>query len=186
MRATAAESGTEEREPSFGAFQVLRSAPAIVLEVVWLYELAWAGFFGVAAFQPNAGGWEFEGWVLTGALLVPIILIPVYLSYSVRRGSPPQFRHWLPWVVRVMYVSVILAICDSWAAGTERRAPLFSKVTWAMKDGGTRGSVGLGYSLTYHRKMGGEHGPEVWFWFTPFTVRWTSEHVGLRWLWQES
>lgn len=186
MRATSGESGTEGPEPSFGALRVLRSKPAIILEAAWLYMFAWAVFFGVAALRPDAGRWEFEEWVLTGALLVPIVLIPAYLRYCVRRRSLPKFRHCIPWIVRVMYVSIILAMCDSWAAGTERRAPLFSRVTWAMSDGGTRGSVGFGYSLTYHRTMGGEHGPEVWFWFMPFTVRWTSEHVGLRCLWQAS
>ena len=183
MSATSGKSGTESGVPVTSALQVLKSGPAVVLEIGWLYLLAWAVFFAVDAFQPDAGGWEFEEWVLTGALMIPLVLIPVYLGYNVRHGLLPQCRHWLPWVVRLMYVSVILAICDSWAAGTERRAPLFSKVTWAMRDGGTRGSVGFGYSLTYHRKMGGEHGPEVWFWFAPFTVRWTSEHVGLRWIW---
>jgi hypothetical protein len=184
MNATSGKSGTEEGTPSFGAFQVLKSRPAILLEAGWFYLLAWAVFFAFAACQPDSGGWEFEEWILTGALLIPIVLIPVYLIHKVRHRSLPQFRQWLPWVVRVIYVSVILAICDSWAAGTARRAPLFSKVTWAMSDGGTRGSVGFGYSLTYHREMGGEHGPEVWFWFAPFSVRWTSDHVGLRWIWQ--
>ena len=174
---------TADGEPRLGALQVLKSRPAIALEAGWLYLLAWAVFFAVAAFQPSAGGWEFEGWILTGALLGLLVLTPVYLSYCARHRLVPQFRRWLPWVVRVMYVSLILAICDSLAAGADR-APLFSKATWLMRDGGTSGSVGFGYSLTYHRKVGGgEHGPEVWFWFLPFTVSCTTERVGLRWLW---
>ena len=183
MRARSVEIGTDEGETSFVA-QVLKTKPAIVLAVLWLYMLAWGVFFATAAFEPDAGDWEFETCVLTGALLVPLVLIPVYLGHCVNRKLMPQFRHWLPWVLRIAYVSVLLAICDSWAAGTDRRAPLFSKSTWSMSDGGTRGSIGLGYSLTYYRRLGGEHGPEVWFWFSPFTIRWTSEHVGVRWLWK--
>jgi hypothetical protein len=184
MRATPVRSGTEKGEASFVASKVLKTRPAIVLEIIWFYMLAWGGFFAAAAFGPDAGDLEFEGWMLTAALLVPIILIPVYLSHCVNCKRIPQFRHWFPWVLRIAYVSVILAICDSWAAGTERRAPLLSKGTWAMSDGGTRGSIGFGYSLTYYRRLSGEQGPEVWFWFSPFTVRWTSEHVGVRWLWK--
>jgi hypothetical protein len=30
--------------------------------------------------------------------------------------------------------------------------------------------------------MGGEHGPEIWYWFTPFTVYRTTERTGIRWL----
>jgi hypothetical protein len=158
--------------------------PGIPFALAWLYFVAWGSFMAVSVFQPDAGGWELEEWLLTTALLVPIVVIPIYLVRCVRRKQPPRFRPWLPWAARIMYVSIILAICDSWVAGTERRAPLFSITTWAMSDGGTRGSVGFGYSLTYYRRMGGVHGPEVWFWFTPFTVSWTTERIGLRWLWQ--
>ena|SRR5208283_718204 len=169
---------------SSGTPKFLRSGPGILLAIAWLYMVAWGVWIAIPAFQPNAGGWEFEEWVVTGAWLVPIILIPLYLTGCVRRKQPLRLKPWLPWVVRIMYVSIILAICDSWIAGTDRRAPLFSHTTWGMSDGGTRVSVGFGYSLTYHRTMGGEHGPEVWFWFSPFTVRYTSQHIGLRWVWQ--
>lgn len=184
MKASSVGNASERGWEGSGNLRVLTSGSAIVLQAAWLYLLAWGALLAAAVVQPDGGGWEFEGWVLTGALLGPIVLIPIYLACCAKRKLTPRFRHWLPWVVRVSYVSMILAICDSWAAGTERREPLFSKVTWGMSDGGTRGCFGFGYSLTYHRKMGGEHGPEVWFWFSPFTVRWTSEHVGLRWIWQ--
>jgi hypothetical protein len=118
--------------------------------MAWLYMVAWGVFMAISAFQSNAGRWAFEDWVLTGAGLLPIILIPVYLVRCVCRKQPPRVRPWLPWVVRIMYVSIILAICDSWIDGTNRRAPLLSHTTWAMNDGGTRGSVGFGYFLTYH------------------------------------
>jgi len=167
------------RKPNF-----LRLGPGILLVIAWLYMITWCVFMAIAAFQPNAGEWGIEEYALTGAGLLPIILIPAYLYVCVRRKQPPWVRPCLPWVVRIMHISIILAICDSWIAGTGRRAPLFSRTMWAMSDGGTRGSIGFGYSLTYHRQMGGEYGPEIWFWFCPFTVSWTSEHIGLRWLWQ--
>lgn len=186
MRAAFGESGTEGAGANSGALQVLKSWPAITLEAAWFYLLGWLVCFAIATFQPNSGRWEFEEWLLTAALLLPIVMIPWYLGRSVKHRSLPQFRHWLPWVARAIYVSIILALCDCWMASTERRVTPFSKGTWAMSDGGTRGSVGFGYALTYHRQMGGEYGPEVWFWFAPFTVRCTTEHTGLRWLWQRS
>ncbi len=160
------------------------SGATIVLGLTWLYMLAWGVFMAVSALQPDAGGWELGEWVMTGALLVPIIFIPFYLVGCVRRKQAPRFRQWLPWVFRLMCLSLVLAMLDSWVAGTNRRAPLFSKVIWATRDGGTRGSIGFGYTLEYHRTIDGEQGPEVWFWFAPFTVSWTTTHTGFRWLWQ--
>lgn len=53
-----------------------------------------------------------------------------------------------------------------------------------MKDGGTTGSVGFGYFLTFYRRMSGEpYGPEVWFWFTPFVISAAHRHVEVRWVW---
>jgi hypothetical protein len=160
------------------------SGPGILLALAWLYFVAWGDWMAVAAFGPDAGRWELGEWLMTGAVLVPIILIPLYLIHCVRQRQPPRLRDWLPWVARMMYISLILAMCDCWAAGTERRTPIFSSTIWGMSDGGTRGYVGFGYFLTYYRRMGGVQGPEVWFWFTPFTVSATTEHVGLHWLWQ--
>ena len=90
----------------------------------------------------------------------------------------------LLWVFFAACISIFLGITDCWVAGTARRDTLFSKTVWAVSDGGTRGYVGFGYSLTYYRKMEGEHGPEIWFWFTPFTIYWTSEGKGIRWLFE--
>ena len=97
----------------------------------------------------------------------------------------PRTKKVLLWLFRAIYVSIILGICDSWVAGTARRDTLFSKTSWAMSDGGTRGYVGFGYSLTYYRRMGGKHGPEIWFWFTPFRLCWTSEQIGANWIWTQ-
>ena len=53
-----------------------------------------------------------------------------------------------------------------------------------LKDGGTTGSVGFGYVLTYYRQMDGRaYGPEVWFWFAPFVISAAHWHVEVRWLW---
>jgi hypothetical protein len=86
------------------------------------------------------------------------------------------------WLLCAMIVSIIFGITDCWVAGTSHRNTLFSVPVWKLSDGGTSGYVGLGYSLTYYRKMGGEHGSEIWYWFTPFTVYHTSERTGVRWL----
>lgn len=166
------------------AFNLLQSRAGLLLVLAWCYFLLLGVFMAITGLQTDSGGWGLGDWLMAGALLIPIILIPRYLGGCVRRQQAPSFKRWFPWVFRLMCLSIILAMLDSWAAGTERGAPLVSVTTWGLKDGGTSGSVGLGYSLIYHRAMGGRHGPEVWFWFMPFTVSWTTERVSLRWLWQ--
>lgn len=166
------------------ASSLRHSRAGILLVLVWCYFLLWGLFIVVSGLRADSGDWGLGAWLMIGAVLIPILLIPRYLYDCARRKQAPGFKPWLPWVFRLMCLSIILAMVDSWAEGTDRRDPLFSYRVYKLKDGGTGGSVGLGYSLTYYRAMGGAHGPEVWFWFTPFTVSWTTEHVGLRWLWQ--
>jgi hypothetical protein len=56
---------------------------------------------------------------------------------------------------------------------------------WQMRDGGSTGSVGFGYFLTYYRRMDGQaYGPEVWFWFTPFVISAAHRHIEVRWIWK--
>jgi len=88
----------------------------------------------------------------------------------------------LLWLLCPIALSIILGMIDCWVAGTSHRSTLFSVPVWKLGDGGTTGYVGFGYSLTYYRKMSGEHGSEIWYWFTPFTVYDTSERTGVRWL----
>jgi hypothetical protein len=95
---------------------------------------------------------------------------------------PPWLASLLLWALVAACVSIILGLSDCWVAGTARRDTVFSKTVWATRDGGTRGYLGLGYSLTYYRAMSGEHGPEIWFWFTPFRMYWTTERHGFSWL----
>jgi hypothetical protein len=52
---------------------------------------------------------------------------------------------------------------------------------WKLRDGGTTGYLGFGYSLIYYRKIDGEHGPEISYWFIPFSVYHTTERTGVRW-----
>src|ERR1035437_126713 len=86
------------------------------------------------------------------------------------------------WLIYTLCASLMLGAIDCWIAGTNYRDTVFSKTIWMLKDGGTTESVGLGYSITYYRKMQGEHGPEIWYWFLPFTVYHTTERSGVRWI----
>ena len=155
----------------------------VALILVSLYSATVCVWFLVSALNPDAGEWDIWSFVILSVYVVPAILIPIFLFRAFRQKRSVRLGRVLPWVFRAVYVSVILAIWDSWSAGTDRRDTLFSKASWAMRDGGTRGYVGFCYSLTYYRRIGGEHGPEVWFWFTPFRLYWTSSRVGVSWLW---
>jgi hypothetical protein len=151
---------------------------SVVLILVFLYSAAFAVWFSVLAFQPGAGGWDLWAVIILGVYVVPAVVIPFFLFRAFRQKRCIRLGKVLPWVFRAVYVSIILALCDSWWA-TGHTNTLFSKTTWATSDGGTRGYVGFGYSLTYYRSMGGRHGPEIWFWFTPFRLYWTTEAHGI-------
>src|SRR2546430_2463353 len=89
------------------------------------------------------------------------------------------------WIVRVMCLSVILAMCDTWTA-LEYRQTFFSTTSWKMKDGGSTGHTGFLYSLVFWRSIdGAARGPEIWFWFTPFVLDAAHNHMRIRLLWQE-
>ena len=89
-------------------------------------------------------------------------------------------RAW-PWVVRALYLSVFLAICDCVVAS--RGDTIFSKRTWAMTDGGTCGYVGFGYSLTYYRPLDASLcGPVVRFWHLPFEISFARSEPEILWV----
>lgn len=163
-----------------GRVKILLAWPGILLSLLWLYMFGWAIFIVVNVFRPNAGRLELEDWVLAGADLLPLILIPAYLIHCARRNQPPRLRPWWPWVARLVYVSFIFAMCDCWAFA-ERGAPVFMHETWRTR-GYTFGGIGFGYLLTCHRDAD-NYGPEVWFWFTPFTISLTTQNVGFQWFW---
>lgn len=161
----------------------LRSRTGILLAAAWVYFVGWGILFVIGGLL-YGGEWEFGSTVMTGALLIPIVSIPLYLLHCVRQQRPPRYFSWLPWVGRVVVVSILLAVCDVWVIRQDHSEPPFSRSFWKMRDGGTRGYVGFGYSLTNYRRMGGPHGPEVWFWFTPFRASWTTGHMRILLPWQ--
>ena len=163
--------------------KILLSGPGIFLALVWLYMAGWGTYIAARVFGRDAGRLEFEDWVLIGADLIPILLIPIYLGRCVCRGRAPLLRPWFPWVVRLMYVSIIFAMCDCWAFA-ERGAPILTRITWKTR-GYSFGGIRFGYCLTC---SGDEHeyGPVVWFWFSPVTITMTNGHCGIRWFFGES
>src|SRR5260221_368398 len=94
----------------FFIFDLIHQQISVMLGVAWLFLVAWGVFLVVLVYQPDAGRWELGDWLMTAVFLVPIVVIPVYLANCVCRKQPPRLRPWLPWSVRVMYVSIILAI----------------------------------------------------------------------------
>ena len=89
------------------------------------------------------------------------------------------------WGFRVVYISVILAMCDFWSASTARRDTVFSKCEFRITDGGSAEYVGFGYTMSYLRKMDGSaYGPVLHFWFTPFLIDAAHGKVKMHWLWE--
>ncbi len=158
------------------------STGALIL--VALYCAVVATWMLVSALKPDAGGWDVWGFIILGFYVVPAIIIPVFLVRAFRQKRCIRLGGVLPWLFRGVFLSVIFAMCDSWWA-SEHLNTLFSTTTWATRDGGTRGYVGLGYCLTYYRSLSGERGPAVWFWFTPFVIDTAHRGVQVRWLWSQ-
>jgi hypothetical protein len=97
-------------------------------------------------------------------------------------SEQPQRRYWkrkiFVWIIRAVYISVLMAMIDSWSGYSDGHG-VFSMTTGGLKDGGTTMSIGPDYSIIFWRSMDGSaYGPEVWFWFTPFIV--DAAHRGLR------
>jgi hypothetical protein len=88
----------------------------------------------------------------------------------------------LLWLLCAMCISILLGMVDCWLAGTKFRNTLFSRAMWKMLDGSTTGYLGFGYTLIYYRKLDGEQGPEIWYWFAPCAFYHTTERTGVRWL----
>lgn len=126
----------------WGASSLRHSRAGTLLVFVWCYFLLWGLFIVVTGLRADSGDWGLGVWLMIGAVLIPILLIPLYLYDCALRRQAPGFKPWLPWVFRLM-PSILLAMVDSWAAGTDRRDPLFSYREYKLKDGGTGGSVGL-------------------------------------------
>lgn len=160
------------------------SLSTVAFILAWLYVTVYAVFVLLSALQPpGIGTWDISDYLFLSMFFVPVVLIPIFLIRSFRKKRHLRFGKILPWVFRVMYISIIFALCDSWWA-TTHRGTIFSRTEWKMKDGGTKGYIGFGYQLTYFRRIGGSHyGPEVWFWFTPFVVDLGHKHAQLCWVW---
>jgi hypothetical protein len=147
-----------------------------------LYSVAVAGWMLTSALEPDAGEWDGMATLVLGIFLGPAIAIPVLWARAFRRRQGVRIGRFLPWVFRAMYVSVILALVDTWAVTTERRNSLFSGISFAARDG-TQGYTGFGYFLTRHGQLAGWHGPTVVFWFVPIRFDWTADGVRAGWLW---
>jgi hypothetical protein len=61
--------------------------------------------------------------------------------------------------------------------------PTLSKHIAVLRDGGTTIHVGFGYRLVHWQRLDGDLGPEIWFWFLPFSISETTQRKGIHWIW---
>jgi hypothetical protein len=123
-----------------------------------------------------AAGSVFVGWLLQFLWGFLVSFLPV----SPRRR--PLKQAVCVWIVRAVYISVLMAAIDC-CSGYYFRHGVFSMTWYGLKDGGTTMSVGPGYCMTFWRRMDGEaYGPEIWFWFTPFRVDMAHRNFQIHWL----
>src|ERR1700749_327666 len=93
----------------------LPSPSVMTLILLWIYLTVWASHLLISAIR-GPGRWEFEDYAIIGSYFIAAISTPAYLAHRRQRGTPPKFRDWLPCVVRIAYISIILALCDTWKA----------------------------------------------------------------------
>jgi hypothetical protein len=103
-------------------------------------------------------------------------------------SEPPQGKRKgsgiYPWVIRALSLSLVLAMIDCWSGFFLGSTPC-SLSLYKLRDGGTTGSIGFGYCLTYYRQLDARvYGPEVWFWFTPFVLSAAHNRLEVHWVWK--
>jgi hypothetical protein len=106
------------------------------------------------------------------------------------KSKPHKGRFWtrqlLVRMVRIMYVSVILAMYDLCTLSVGGSSTVFSIPT-SRTGNGDAIFIGFGYILLNHediyRDRAKTFGPEIWFWFTPVIVDAAHGGVQVHWLW---
>jgi hypothetical protein len=94
-------------------------------------------------------------------------------------------RKILIWIVRIIYISVLMAAIDSWT-GYRYGHPIFSMTVAGWRDGGTTMTIGPGYGIRFWRPMDGSaYGPVIWFYFTPFVIDAAHRGITIHWLWSD-
>ena len=150
---------------------------------IWVYTLAIIGSVGSDVALARLGEKPYWFVAVLSAHSVAAILIPIWVFYTWVKTRHRRTGHFLSLTIRAIYLSVVLAMLDAWTSTSDRRDTLFSHRTSMLRDGGTSLYWGFGYAMNYHREIQGERGPEIWFWFTPVRILYTSERTGFRWLW---
>jgi len=121
------------------------SLSSVALILAWLYATVYAVFLLVSALQPNnAGTWDVASCLFMGLFFLPSMLISIFLIRSFRKRRHLRLGKILPWVFRIMYISLIFALCDCWWM-TTRGQTIFSMRT--VKAGSSVGYSGFGYSF---------------------------------------
>ena len=162
------------------------SVHAVFAAWFWLYSVTFALWFASHSLPSHNDDWDRWSIILVSVHLAPVILIPAWLIPLTVKRRPVRFAKWFRSLIGAACLPLLLAMLDAWSAGSARGKPLFSVPIWKMSDGGTTGYFGPGYIFTYYRRMGGERGPEFWFWFSPVQLRYTTKRIGFEWLFTES
>jgi hypothetical protein len=147
--------------------------------LAWLYATVYAVLLLVSALQPNnAGTWDVASCFFLGMFFLPAVIIPIFLIRSFRKKRHLRLGKILPWAFRVIYISIIFALCDCYWMTTQG-GTIFSKRASDI------GYIGFGYHLNFLVGSGGRHfGPAIWFWFTPFEVDLGHKLPQVCWVWK--
>lgn len=95
------------------------SSSSVAMILAWLYFAAFALYQLISVWGLDARTWDLSSRLFMGMFFVPVAIIPFFLLRAWRRKRHLQLAKILPWAFRVMYISIIFALCDCWWATTE-------------------------------------------------------------------
>ena len=168
--------------------------PFPVHKPAWIISAVVVFFWGFEFFKrwPISVSSRFFAWLLVvaGSVLLGWLfqLFWGFLASFLPKSSPYRSLKKLvfAWVLRIIYLSVIFAMCDLCALSI-RKEPMFSYESCETGNGDGF-YYGFGYSMLYLRDIdrdgGRTLGPIVWFWFTPFMLDGARGGIKADWVWK--
>jgi hypothetical protein len=159
--------------------QGLRTPWAIALVMFWLYAAASVAFMFMAG--PDFRKLRIWSLVYVIYLLVPPVAIPSILGRAWKQRRPVRLGRIATWIFRVLYISVILALCDClWLCNSSGYTAPFSTLDARAKGGGEASYIGFGYFLDSDPSSTGF---TIGLWYAPFLIRISDQGIRTLWLW---
>lgn len=154
---------------------------AIILIVLSCYLVVETTAYLIWLFRDFQGGWDLGGILRLNFEMSPTVVLPLLIIWAYYSKKPILYRRILAWVIRVIYVVIILALCDCCSICTRGRA-LFAIHTERSK--GDFAYFGCpGYDICRFGSDQINPGLTIHFWHAPVIIDLRSHHSLIHWAW---